>query len=247
MGGVKYTATARDAFLVKLGTTGAYIWSKKVGLAGNQAVTALAVNAAGEVMMGGNFDGTLICPFGCVLSQGGQDIFLFKYSGTGQQQLVKTFGAPTDQLLNGMVFDPSGNLVLVGQLQGPRRESPPLEAESEGDLARLLSDLNAEADALQNEIAELKVQLGELRRFSRDETAASEAADEQLRNLQVLAGTTPVTGNNGNNFGAADAGGGGGGGGAGRIVIRTLDTPTCSIVGETTANQIEPNATLFCP
>lgn len=84
--------------------------------------------------------------------------------------------------------------LLVGQLQGPRRESPSLEAESEGDLARILSDLNAEADALQNEIAELKVQLNELRRFSRDETAAAEAAAAQLRNLQVLAGTTPVVG-----------------------------------------------------
>lgn len=84
--------------------------------------------------------------------------------------------------------------LLVGQLQGPRRESPPLEAESEGDLARILSDLNAEADALQSEIAELKVQLNELRRFSQDESAAVEAADEQLRNLQVLAGTTPVSG-----------------------------------------------------
>lgn len=84
--------------------------------------------------------------------------------------------------------------LLVGQLQGPRRESPSLEAESEGDLARILADLNAEADALQGEIAELKVQLGDLRRFSQDETAAGEAADEQLRNLQVLAGTTPVTG-----------------------------------------------------
>jgi uncharacterized protein YlxW (UPF0749 family) len=84
--------------------------------------------------------------------------------------------------------------LLVGQLQGPRRESPPLAAESEGDLARILADLNAEADALQNEIAELKVQLGELRRSSQDETAAAAAADEQLRSLQVLAGTTPVTG-----------------------------------------------------
>jgi uncharacterized protein YlxW (UPF0749 family) len=84
--------------------------------------------------------------------------------------------------------------LLVGQLQGPRRESAPLSAESEGDLARILADLNAEADALQTEIAELKVQLGELRRSSRDETAAAEAAAEQLRNLQVLAGTTPVTG-----------------------------------------------------
>lgn len=84
--------------------------------------------------------------------------------------------------------------LLVGQLQGPRRESPALEAESEGDLARILSDLNAEADSLQSEIAELKVQLNDLRRFSKDESAAVEAADEQLRNLQVLAGTTPVAG-----------------------------------------------------
>jgi len=84
--------------------------------------------------------------------------------------------------------------LLVGQLQGARPDGPTLEAESEGDLARILADLNAEADALQNEIAELKVQLGELRRSSRDETAAAEAAAEQLRSLQVLAGTTPVTG-----------------------------------------------------
>ena len=84
--------------------------------------------------------------------------------------------------------------LLVGQLQGPRRASPPLEAESEGDLARILSDLNAEADALQGEVAELKVQLGDLRRSSRDEAAAAGAAAEQLRSLQVLAGTAPVTG-----------------------------------------------------
>lgn len=84
--------------------------------------------------------------------------------------------------------------LLVGQLQGPRRESPPLAAESEGDLARILADLNSEADALQNEVAELKVQLGELRRSSQDETAAADAAAEQLRSLQVLAGTTAVTG-----------------------------------------------------
>jgi uncharacterized protein YlxW (UPF0749 family) len=84
--------------------------------------------------------------------------------------------------------------LLVGQLRGEETESAPLEAESEGDLARILSDLNAEADALQSEIAELRIQLSDLRRSSRDETAAAEAADEQLRSLQVLAGTTPVAG-----------------------------------------------------
>ena len=118
VGGITYTANGRDAFLVKLGTTGAYLWSKRVGLAGSQGVTALAVNAAGEMVMGGTFDGTLICPFGCVQSQGGQDIFLFKYNSAGQQIFTKTFGAPAEQLLNGMIFDPSGNLIMIGQLQG---------------------------------------------------------------------------------------------------------------------------------
>jgi uncharacterized protein YlxW (UPF0749 family) len=84
--------------------------------------------------------------------------------------------------------------LLVGQLRGEDPEAAPLEAESEGDLARILADLNSEADALQGEIAELRIQLSDLRRSSRDETAAAEAADEQLRNLQVLAGTTPVAG-----------------------------------------------------
>lgn len=84
--------------------------------------------------------------------------------------------------------------LLVGQLQGEHEERAPLAAESEGDLARILADLNAEADALQGEIAELRIQLSDLRRSSQDETAAAEAADEQLRSLQVLAGTTPVQG-----------------------------------------------------
>ena len=84
--------------------------------------------------------------------------------------------------------------LLVGQLEGEQAERAPLEAESEGDLARILSDLNAEADALQGEIAELRLQLSDLRRSSQDETAAAQAADEQLRNLEVLAGTAPVTG-----------------------------------------------------
>ena len=84
--------------------------------------------------------------------------------------------------------------LLVGQLRGEQAERAPLEAESEGDLARILADLNAEADALQGEIAELRIQLSDLRRSSQDESAAAEAADEQLRSLQVLAGTTPVQG-----------------------------------------------------
>ena len=106
------------------------------------------------------------------------------------ERLRAGFGGPVLLALAATVV----GFLLVGQLQGEQAERAPLEAESEGDLARILSDLNGEADALQGEIAELRIQLSDLRRSSQDETAAAEAADEQLRSLQVLAGTTPVQG-----------------------------------------------------
>ena len=106
------------------------------------------------------------------------------------ERLRAGFGGPVLLALAATVV----GFLLVGQLQGEQAERAPLEAESEGDLARILSDLNGEADALQGEIAELRIQLSDLRRSSQDETAAADAADEQLRSLQVLAGTTPVQG-----------------------------------------------------
>ena len=84
--------------------------------------------------------------------------------------------------------------LLVTQVRGQERFTQRLEAESEGDLARILASLNTESDALREEIATLKLQLLTLETSSeRDETAVR-AAREQLQALQVLAGTVPATG-----------------------------------------------------
>lgn len=84
--------------------------------------------------------------------------------------------------------------LLVGRVEGDTTAADPLAAETEGDLARILAGLNAEADALQAELAELRVQLNELRRTSQNDTAAARALADQLRSLQVLAGTVAVQG-----------------------------------------------------
>lgn len=75
-----------------------------------------------------------------------------------------------------------------------RAERRPLAAESEADLARILADLNTEADALQAEVADLKVQLSELKQSSQSAAAADAATQDRLRTLSVLAGTVAVTG-----------------------------------------------------
>ncbi|HEX2851029.1 MAG TPA: DUF881 domain-containing protein [Acidimicrobiales bacterium] len=85
--------------------------------------------------------------------------------------------------------------LLVGQLRGRSTAGPQtLAAENEADLARILANLNSEADALQNEIAQLKVQLTELRQSSSSDAEAAAELDQQIRSLEVLAGTVPVTG-----------------------------------------------------
>jgi len=84
--------------------------------------------------------------------------------------------------------------LLVSQLRTSERFSQRLEAESEEDLARILASLTDEADALRDEIGDLKLQLVNLRNSSRQDGTADAAAREQLKALSVLAGTAPVYG-----------------------------------------------------
>jgi uncharacterized protein YlxW (UPF0749 family) len=84
--------------------------------------------------------------------------------------------------------------VLVSQFRGQRRFSRQLQAESETDLARILSSLNGQADSLRDEIASLRLQLQDVESSSRTDEAAAKTAQEQLAGLEVLAGTLPVHG-----------------------------------------------------
>jgi uncharacterized protein YlxW (UPF0749 family) len=84
--------------------------------------------------------------------------------------------------------------VLVSQFRGQRRFTRQLQAESETDLARILSSLNTEADSLRDEIASLRLQLQDVQTSSRRDDAAAKSAQAQLLQLQVLSGTVPVHG-----------------------------------------------------
>ncbi|MDP1795349.1 MAG: DUF881 domain-containing protein [Acidimicrobiales bacterium] len=84
--------------------------------------------------------------------------------------------------------------LLVGQLRGSEAFRQRLQAENEGDLTRILAGLTTEADALRDEISTLKLQLVQLQNTQQQDSASVAAAAAQLRGLQVLAGTVPVTG-----------------------------------------------------
>jgi uncharacterized protein YlxW (UPF0749 family) len=84
--------------------------------------------------------------------------------------------------------------LIVGQLRTSRRVSRRLSAESEGDLARILSDLNTGTDNLRDQVGTLKLQLFSLQTSTRRDDTAARTAAEQLAALEILAGTLPATG-----------------------------------------------------
>ena len=84
--------------------------------------------------------------------------------------------------------------LLVGQVRTSQSVTRQLSQESEGDLARILADLNTGTDNLRDQVGTLKLQLFSLQTStSRDDTAARTVA-EQLSALEILAGTVPATG-----------------------------------------------------
>lgn len=69
-----------------------------------------------------------------------------------------------------------------------------LNAESEGDLTRILASLSNESRSLQEELASLRVAIANAENTSSQSDAQAQEAKDRLNALRVLAGTVPVNG-----------------------------------------------------
>ena len=93
----------------------------------------------------------------------------------------------------GLVALAVGFLVAV-QSSGSEAPLSRLSAERPEDLTRILADLGSEADDLTRQVAELRVRLNRYRGSARSEDIAVRDARQSLADLEVLAGTVPVSG-----------------------------------------------------
>ncbi len=79
-GGTLATSTVNDVFLAKLGPDGAHIWSSRFGdAAAYQTAQAVAVDAAGNAIIAGFFEGGIDFGGGLLTSAGAEDIFVAKF------------------------------------------------------------------------------------------------------------------------------------------------------------------------
>ena len=123
-GGPLSSAGGDDAFLAKYsGLNGSHLWSKRFGDAQAQAPYGVAADGNGNVVITGQFYGTIDMGGGAMIAsqfQGG-GTFLAKYSSSGTHLWSKGFG------LSGLPAGPSAlvaidkdnNIVLAGTAPGP--------------------------------------------------------------------------------------------------------------------------------
>jgi len=107
-----------DAFVVKLSSSGAHLWSKAFGGAYGDYGQGIAVDGSGNVLVTGRFQGSVDFGAGQIFSKGGYDIVIAKYSPSGAYLWSKCLGDTSHDIGYGVAVDVNGDIVVTGRFQG---------------------------------------------------------------------------------------------------------------------------------
>ena len=96
-------------------------WTVTWGGPAAESVHNVALDAAGNIYVAGEFGGTVDFDPGPAVAactaRGGQDVFLTKFDPGGKFLWVRTWGGPGRDVPNGLGLDPSGNVYVTGPFQ----------------------------------------------------------------------------------------------------------------------------------
>jgi hypothetical protein len=103
-------------------------WAKQFSGSSSVFGNSLAYSSAGELIVGGTFEGTIDFDPGegtsYLTSYGGQDAFVAKISASGDLIWVKQFGGTANDLLRSVTCDAAGNVYLTGAFEGTADMDP---------------------------------------------------------------------------------------------------------------------------
>lgn len=124
-----------DVFSIKLSPAGTFIWGRTAGSSSNDIATSISTDTLNNVVIGGSFRDSLdFDPSASTdmhyLQAGGQDsaqAFVWKLSETGNHIWARSFGGSgvhSEDIVNDLVCDHWGNIILVGMIQGQADMDP---------------------------------------------------------------------------------------------------------------------------
>ncbi len=155
---VTFTLTsngASDIFIIKLDAQGNFLWAKQIGGADYDYPGNIAVDAFGNVLVGGTFRGTVDLNPGAgqfTVTAVGQEAFLLKLDTNGNFMWAKHWGgnsSSTANNINAIALDSSGNINIGGSFEGKNDLNPGTETfnvspSGAGDAYILKLDANGE-------------------------------------------------------------------------------------------------------
>jgi hypothetical protein len=107
-----------DAFIAVLDTFGEDLYSRSFGGKGAQIARGLAMDASGNAVLVGSFDGGFDDGTGEVASAGLDDAFVIKLDPKGNVLWSLTLGGPEADVARGVALDTNGNIVIGGNFAG---------------------------------------------------------------------------------------------------------------------------------
>jgi hypothetical protein len=113
------SAGGADIFVARYMANGQPSWAQRAGGAGMDSAYAVAMDAAGNVHIAGEFQGkALFGEAAALISAGEADIFVAKCGANGGVSWAKRFGGPLHDTSAGLALDDAGAIHLVGGAAG---------------------------------------------------------------------------------------------------------------------------------
>jgi hypothetical protein len=110
------TADDADGFVAVHGQDGTLRWARNFGGKGEDAAEAVAIDGAGNVIVGGAFSYEVVMADGKLDSKGADDMFVVKLGPDGRRLWGKRFGGVDVDAVYGLAADSAGNIYVTGEV-----------------------------------------------------------------------------------------------------------------------------------
>lgn len=120
---ISATVYSNDFYISKYDANGTFISAFIIGSSGIDVARSLAIDQNNDIIVTGYFNGTVdfdpsSTAASTLLSNGGNDIFLAKYSTSGTLIWAKSFGSSGSDFGTKVLVDNQGNIFLTGNFSG---------------------------------------------------------------------------------------------------------------------------------
>ncbi|MCC6559616.1 MAG: hypothetical protein IT372_42410, partial [Polyangiaceae bacterium] len=119
-GGPLISAGDSDVFLVKLDAGGGHLWSRRFGDVSFQAPQSVTVDAEGNIIVAGSFEGVLDLGGASLVSAGEEDIFVAKFDASGAHVWSERFSdneLPFEVDVVDVAVGSDGDVIVAGDFE----------------------------------------------------------------------------------------------------------------------------------